>query len=262
MKYRKPYRIKKKKPILKNRFFLTGILSLIILGGFFYFFFLSDVFQIKKIIITGEQKVSKDDIKLVVESGLEKKILFFETKSIFLVDLNKIREDVLNKFPQIGEIEISQGLPDALNLIVIERKEVGIFCRDAVCFLLDGEGIIFENATGSPQLLKIQNLLFNEELKLGERAVDKELLSKITEVNQKLKNDFKIPLEEVSIISDDRVNFKNLEGWEIYFDPQKDLDWQFTKLRAVLDEEIPLEKRGNLEYIELRFGNLASYKYR
>jgi len=33
-------------------------------------------------------------------------------------------------------------------------------------------------------------------------------------------------------------------------------------LRAVLEEEILPEKRKNLEYIELRFGNLAPYKYK
>jgi len=54
-------------------------------------------------------------------------------------------------------------------------------------------------------------------------------------------------------------------GWEIYFNlqkDQKDIDWQLVKLRAVLEEKIPSENRKDLEYIELRFGNFAPYKYK
>lgn len=260
--YRKPYRAKRRKPILKNRFFWIGIFSLIILGGIFYFLFLSEVFQIKNITLAGAQKVSEDNIKSAVESNLEKKILFFKTKNIFQADLNKIKEDVLAEFPQIGEVKISRKFPDTLSLICTERKEIGVFCREPDCFLLDESGVIFENTAGDSRLLKIQNLMSGEELKLGVSVVSKDLLSKIAELHEKLKNDFKISLEEALIITEDRLNLKISEGWEIYFNPQKDLNWQLTKLRAVLDEEIPPEKLNRLEYIELRFGNLASYKYR
>ncbi len=68
-------------------------------------------------------------------------------------------------------------------------------------------------------------------------------------------------VEEISVISEERINVKTSQGWEIYFNPKKDLEWQLRKLGADLDEFIPLEKRKDLEYIELRFGNLAPFKY-
>jgi len=67
---------------------------------------------------------------------------------------------------------------------------------------------------------------------------------------------------EVSIISEERLNAKTSEGWEIYFNLEGDINWQLTKLGAVLEKEIPPEKRENLEYIDLRFGNFAPFKYR
>jgi len=261
-KYRKPYRIKKKKSILKSRFFWLSILGLVILGGIFYLLVFSAFFRIEKVIVSGNEEIPKERIQDIVKENLERKIIFFKSKSIFLIDLKKIKENVLNILPPIGEIEITRGFPDTLNLKVTERKEVGIFCHQDACFLLDKEGIIFENVPEEMQLLKIQKLNLDREIKLGERIIEKELLRPILEAETKLRDDFKIPVKEISIASDERVNFKTFEDWEIYFNPQKDINWQLTKLKAVLENEIPAEKRKDLEYIELRFGNSAPFKYR
>ncbi len=51
-------------------------------------------------------------------------------------------------------------------------------------------------------------------------------------------------------------------GWELYFNPRGDIKWQLTKLKVLLDEKIPPEKRKDLQWIELRFGNFANPKYR
>lgn len=238
---------------MKSRFFWFSILFLIIFGGIFYFSVLFDFFQIKKIIITGEQKVSVENIKSVVESGLGGKILFFGTKSIFLVNSNKIRENILKKFPQIEEVEVKRGFPDALNLVITERKEIGIFCRDINCFLLDHEGVIFESASSESPLLKFQNQTINEELDLGKRVIDKGIMDSISEIGSKLREDLKILLDEISIVSEENIDAKTSDGWEIYFNPKKDLGWQMTELAAILENRIPPEKRKNLKYIDLRF---------
>jgi len=104
--------------------------------------------------------------------------------------------------------------------------------------------------------LKIKNLVQEIELKLGNRVIEKEKLNQIFSINSWLKNNLKISLKTVNIISGERLNMETFDGWEIYLNPQGDIDWQLTKLKAVL-EEIPFEKRKNIEHIELRFGNLA-----
>ena len=203
--------------------------------------------------MTGESKVSTKDVKSVAESELESKILFFRTKSIFLVNTNKIRENLLERFPQIEEVEAHKGYPDALNLLIIERKEIGIFCRDINCFLIDHEGVIFENASSESPLLKFQNQIFIGELNLREKVIEKDLLTSILQIESKLREDLKIPIKEVSIVSPERVNVKTADGWEIYLNIKGDLNWQIAELAAILENRIPLEKRKNLKYIDLRF---------
>ncbi len=258
--YRKPYRIKKKKSILKNQFFWLIILVSIIFGSIFYFLFFSEVFQVEKIIVTGEKKVSNEALKLLIEEKLENKILFFKTKSIFLVNLNETRKDILNQFPQIAEVEIHRGFPDALNIVVVERLGIATWCVVDKCFLTDENGIVFEEGEGE-NLSRINDSRKTTLPTLGEKIIEKENLSKILEINSKL-SDFKIPIKEFMIVSDEKLTGLTTEDWEVYFNLQKDIEWQLTKLRAVLEEKIPPEKRKDLEYIELRFGNFAPFKYK
>ncbi|MDI6591725.1 MAG: FtsQ-type POTRA domain-containing protein [Patescibacteria group bacterium] len=250
--FRKPYRVKRKKSIFKNRFFWLGILILIGIGTIFYFLFFSEIFQVKKIIVTGEDRVFKEPVQSIVQKELEREILFFKTKSIFLVDLERIRKNLLNQIPQIEVIGIQRLYPDGLGIWVIKRKGIGIFCRNDSCFLLDPNGVIFEKAPEKSDFLRIKYGKFKEELKLGERVIEKEKLSQILEIESKLK-DLNISLVEISIISEERLNALTSEGWEIYLNPIKDLEWQLVKLGLVLKERIPPDKRKSLKYIDLRF---------
>jgi len=260
--FRKPYRVKRKKSIFRNRFFWLGILILIIFGGFFYSLIYSSIFQIKEIKISGNQKVLTENLQDTIQNQIEKKVLFLPTKSIFLANLNKISETILEKFPQIAQANLNRDFPDILLVQIKERKPVAIFCQNENCFSVDIEGNVFEPNLTKPDLVTLRKGDLNSEIKLGEKLLDQTLISQILDIHSQLRENFKIPIKEVLIVSDQRVDFKTLEGWEIYFNPQGDLNWQLTKLRVVLEEEIPPENRQNLEYVELRFGNFAPYKYR
>ena len=261
--FKKPYRVKRKKSIFRNRFLWLGVLFFFFIIAIFYFLFVSEIFQVEKIIVTGEKKVSKIDLKLLVEEKLEKKIFFLKTRSIFLVNLNEKKENILNSFPNISEVEISRGFPDTLNIVVVERFGLTIWCQGGQCFLLDGEGVIFEEIFDTDsKAFQIKNLAQAPELKLGDKVIEKEKLNQILDIESKLRDNLKIPVTAVTLVSEERLNIETSEGWEIYFNPERDIEWQLTKLRAVLEEEILPENRKNLEYIELRFGNFANPKYK
>jgi len=261
--FRKPYRIIKKKSILKNRFFWLGILILVIIGGIFYLIYFYSFFQIKEIKIAGNQKVASKDIDNVVQNQIWGKIIFIQSKSIFLVDFNRTKKFLLEKFPQLNVVNFKRDFPNKIQIAVEERKPVAIFVNNGEDFLIDKEGIIFEKISNDmPEFLKIRNLTLKNDLILGEKAIEGDILLKILDIKSKLKEKLKISLGEVSLAAEDRLNAKTDEGWEIYFDPQKDIEWQLTKLSSVLSKEILPEKRSDLEYIDLRFGNFANYKFR
>jgi len=271
-RFRKPYKIKRKKSILKNRFFWIGVLIIVISICLFYLICFLDFFQIEKIEIFGEQKVKTENIKNLIEKEISKKILFFPTKSIFLADLDNIQISILEEFPQITKVNLEREFPRVLKVEVIERKPVAVFVNTSqnfedqnqdIFFFIDRAGIIYERVSEeiTKDMFGIKNSGLGRESKLGEQIVEREKLAKILEIERKLKNDLKIQINSVEIVSEQRLNIKISEGWEIYFNSQKSPDWQLTELGLILEKKIPLEKREQLEYIDLRFDKIY-YKYR
>jgi len=138
---------------------------------------------------------------------------------------------------------------------------VAHWCQGEQCLLLDNEGVIFGDFLTEKDLIKIIDERDLGTFLLGEKVIEKEDLSKILTIRDKLKSDFKLSLEEF-ILDEEKLTVLAEDNWKIYFNLQGNTDWQLTKLNAVLEEKIPPEKRNDLEYIELRFGNFAPYKYK
>lgn len=239
-KYRKPYRIKKKKQVLSSRFIRSGVLIFIFLSLLFYFLFFSDFFSVKKLIITGHKKISQDQIKS-----------FILKKNIFLTAVKEAEENILSDFPQIARVKIDRGLPDILRIEITERRAVAVWCEDG-CFLIDAEGIAFEKTSSEADFIKIFG---------AKELIEKEGLSRLFEVQAKLEESLGLSSNKAFFVSEERLNIETAEGWQIYFNLKGDIDWQITELKLALEKEIPPEKRGNLEYIDLRFSRIY-YKYR
>jgi len=288
--YRKQYRVKKKKSILKNRFFWFIILFLILSGGIAYLVLFAPFFQVKAVEIINSDKVSTEEVKNIVENKINKKLLFFPTKSIFLVNSNEINKIILEKFPVIDSIDFKRVWLNKIYLEIKDRQPLGIWCKtETDCWYFDKEGVVFERVQDlSIQTLKIKNFNFQAEVNLRDKVINQELIGKIQKLNSKLNDDLKISIAEFVIAGVDRINVKtspsiivsavepvldekstedekttdkkdleiNSGNYELYFDPNSDLNWQIIELSMVLEKEIPLEKRGDLEYIDLRFSKV------
>jgi len=261
-KYRKPHRIKKKQPFFKKKYFFPTFFGFVFSILIIYFLIFSQFFQIEKIIISGNEKTNKNEILKIIENKIQKTIFSYSTKSIFLANINEIKKTALNSFPQIDELEIKRSFPKSLNVIVTERLGVAVFCNNNDnCFLLDQKAVIFEPLLQESQLPRIEKLNNEKQFKLGEQIIAEDLVLKILKVFSVL-TELDIKAEKALIVSNERINVLTDEDWDIYFNPQKDLNWQLTKLEALLKEQVPLENRNQLDYVELRFGDLAPFKYK
>jgi len=259
--YRKPYRIRKKKSLIRNRFFWIFVLILIIGGAFFYFAVFSPNFQIREIKISGNQKIQTSELENLIKEKVNQKLLFFSTKSIFLIDSSEIVKSLLEKFPQIDKVKLKRRFPATLITEIQERVPIGVWCQNQDCFSIDKAGVIFEESSPDSELV-IKSQGREDSRSLGQEVIGEDFLHSILEIQEKLKTNLKIDVKEFVVPNSERVNVKTSEGWEIYFNPTGSLSWQLTKLSLVLEKEIPPERRKNLEYIDLRFGNFAPYKYR
>jgi len=238
-RYKKSYRTRKKRSvfnILKNKFFWLGLLFFIIFSGLTYFFIFSSVFQIKNIEVLGTEKTSEEEIRIIVSNN---------AKNIFLADLEEIDRILLERYVQIGNVDIKRDFPDVLLVQIEERKPVAVISKYEGYFFIDKEAVIFEEILEKPLEMLI--------LKSEEDLIQKEQLDQALKINSVLKNDLKIPIKEILIKSEKRIDVETIEGWNIYFNPKKDLDPQLEEFGILLKEKISLKDRENLEYVDLRF---------
>ena len=258
-KYRRFRQIRKKKSFLKSKIFWFSFLGIAMVILIFYFLFFFPHFQIKDFEISGNQKLSLKQLENILKEKTQNKVLFFTSRSIFLTDLKEIENEFLRRFPLIETITLKRRLPQKIWVHVKEREPVAIFCGQEGCFLMDKNGIIFEKTE-----IMDDFLVFKKEIKtrLGEEVIGSQKISLVFEIKEKLEKEFGVFSKEILIKSLEDFSVVTKEGWQIYFSFKENLFWQLTKLKVVLEMEIPPEKRESLEYIDLRFGNFAPYKYR
>lgn len=234
-KYKKSFKTKKKKP-LNIKAVLAAVLLLVVCSGFIYLLFFSSVFRVEKIEVLGTERIKDDEIAAVISERTNKNIL--------LVDLEGIKEYLSKEYPRIGRINVKRKLPNTILAEIEERKPAAVLKKEGF-FVLDKEGIAFEktpdNSLNIPEIIKEGYF----DIKLGEKAIDR--IDDILKITKRIEADY------VLVVSDKRLDIKTMEGFDIYFSLEKDIDWQIEQLEIVLQEKIPPGERDDIEYIDLRF---------
>jgi cell division septal protein FtsQ len=277
MSYRKrhvKFRIHKAKPrksIFKRLWFWILILFLIIVFTGCYFLIFYSGAQIKDIVIFGNQKVATSDIENLISGNISHRILGIgdwqiSSKSIFLIDSDKLSKEILNKFPVIEAAEIKRKFMQTLQLQINERAPVAVFCQadenaapeNEDCYFIDKNGIIFEAVHAVPQEMAIVRQNTHVALFIGEKAVQGNIMDLFVNAEKNLKDNFQISIKNAKIVSPAKLNVQTDEGWLIYFDLSEnfDIDSQITKLNLLLSNKLSAGPEGytrkNLRYIDLR----------
>lgn len=272
MSYRRGHvkrKIKPKNSLLKMPVFWYSALFLVLIVAVFYFLLFFDKFQIKNIIISGNQKIQSGQIENIVLQETNKKLIGFlnfdiTSKSIFLASLKNIEAQVLEDFPEADSLKINKNFPDSIAVQIKERQPVFVYCslNNDGCFYIDESGIIFERVKDLPENMTIITQLTNSAQSYkGQKAVEERIIEAILKIKKDLVDKFQIDVKEAVILSSERLDIKTGENWQVYLNLSEnaDVDLQITKLNLLLADQINLDERKNLQYIDLRFDR-AYYK--
>jgi len=298
MSYRKKHiknkihKITPKKSILRRPiFWIIFFVAVVFSAGVYFSIFFSGV-QIKSILISGDGAIQTKDIENIISGNIENN--FFNiggwsitSKSIFLVNPQKLQQLILNNFPTIQSAIVERQLPQNLSIRIEGKKPVAVFCRqitatvstastensapaEAVtesatvkeeCFFIDKIGVIFKEAQNVLQDMPIlRQLSDSKETYIGENVIGKDVMNVILKIEKNLKDNFQINVMDALITSPLRLDIKTNERWQIYFDLGTDTDLQITKLNALLKDEAFQTNRASLQYVDLRFKDRAYYK--
>lgn len=279
-KKKRRVRVKKRKSlfsVLKSKYFWLSLFFLALVSGGVYLLFIHPLFQIEKMVVSGNEEVGEEEIQKVAEVFIWKEFKagpfhLFRTKSIFLFSLNNASREIKNKFPQVGEAKLKRGLPDTISINITEREPFAEVCdEEGRCFKVDKEGVAFKESArlkeggGEAEVFKIKKedlvlTLKGGPIELGDIVIASSYLKEARTIQERMRNDFKVGEESLIVSEDNTLVLKSSRGFSIYFDLEGNVSDQLFNLDLVLREKIPEEKMVDLEYIDLRFGNRVYYK--
>ncbi|MDD3190255.1 MAG: FtsQ-type POTRA domain-containing protein [Candidatus Pacebacteria bacterium] len=139
------FRYHKKRNLLNKRSFFI-VVFLIGLSCGTYVFAFSDLFVIKNLEISGNENLTKEEIKAKMDMNMELRQEYgLSGKNFFLVEPEELANQLKNDFPEIKEVRVEKVLPDKLTVKIEEEDPALIWCRQK-CFLINAEGTVFMDA--------------------------------------------------------------------------------------------------------------------
>ncbi|MEK7096393.1 MAG: FtsQ-type POTRA domain-containing protein [Patescibacteria group bacterium] len=241
--------LRSKNDTARYRIIYKIILAMLIISTSGYFLFFSGVFKIKDVIIEGNTNISSEDLMSKLSKG----------SNVFLFDIEKAQSDILKNTPQIRELKIYRGLPNALKIIVVERESKIIWQTNNEKYLISSQGEIAKK--------------LNSDIEIGTMPVVTDKLNRPVELSMKLvPSSFVVFIEniysqfegysgtkpkyfEVEETTFD-VNLFTEAGYYVKFNTTRSSRKQLENLKRVI-----VAKGGEVkEYIDLRIDGWAYFK--
>lgn len=238
-----------RKPRWKIRWGILAFWLFIILGGI-YFFRYSSFFNIADIIVEGTKTIGDDEILVIAERYKKENI------NLFKYPVGEVEGEILENFLQIGEVNVSRGVPKTIKIEVSEREGFLIWQSQGKNYVIDNNGIVFRETDDTFSLPIILDNK-NEDVELGKKFLLKNFLKFIVNINKNFIKETKLKIKKM-IIEDTtfELNIETTSGWQIKFDTTRDTNEQISALSKVL----PHVKRKVKKYIDLRTENWVYYK--
>ena len=250
---------------LKTKF--ISIIFLVSVLAALWFVFYSKYFLIHDLSINIERvndigRVNEDAIEKIAREELRSKFVFLPGNNYFLFKENKIYDRLDNDFA-FEKISVNKKFP---NKIFIDLKEVSyalIWKEQEVYYYITTKGNII-SVISEEEVRGIFPLIENKgrDLIQNNNILDKDVhLNLVIDLYKKLKdtNIFNIEKFVLGNKNDSSVTMKILDGPEVYFNVNENIESQLDKLLLLKKEKLGDDLYTKV-YIDLRFGDMIYYR--
>lgn len=228
--------------------FWGNIFILILLIFAAYFIFYSPFFRIREIIVEGNQLVPTENISGPVKIG----------GNIFRFSIPEAKTAIINANPLIADLAIYRGIPNALKIIVLERKPMIVWQTGGKYYLVDDAGVVDKeiSVTDNPELIRIVDQK-NLAIKVGDKIVSPTFIAFIKNINDNFFTTTNIKLSGFQVPETTFDLYVYTEaGFYVKFDSTRPADIQLQNLKNIL----AAYRDGIHEYIDVRINGWAYYK--
>ncbi len=277
--YRNPFfpKLKAKKSHRGKKFAFILIILIIIIG--LYFLNASDYFTIKDIQISGNETISENAIKTIIQQQLEKRrFLFFRQSNIFFFNSRQAKKELKNNY-FFEEVKIKRKFFDTLTVNVREKITAIVWLTEGKSYFLDLDGIAIkeikaEDLVVQPGKEGTESMRArvsqegypgvydqsNSPVTIGQNVINKGLADFIVKLTELINTqaDFETSHYTISSPFAEQITLVTTEGWQAHFRTTNPADLQANRLFLILSQKV--EDRSKLEYIDLRFEEKIFYK--
>lgn len=222
-----------------------------VLGASVYLVLFSSAFAVKDVIVEGNNLLLSEDVANAVPRG----------SNIFRLHNSKMKSGLLARFPEISDLEIYRGIPNAIKIVIQERDARLLWQTGEKKYIIDSQGEITrevvagdEAKIGLPPLVMDQKNIFVQP---GSKLLSPNFVSFVTNIHSQFYDvtNIKPGTLEVEETTFD-VILRTEAGFFVKFNTMRSSRKQLDNLKKVL-----LEKRDEVhEYVDLRIDGWAYYK--
>lgn len=259
----------KKDPVFARAIF--RIVFFLFLSSVIYILSFSPFLEVKNVEIKGVSELDYEKVFDKVNGVIQEKHFRFIPKSnLIIFPQRQIEEELLSSFKKIKNIETKKVFPDRVEINILERKTLLIWCSSGYCYIIDENGYAYMTADFGSEEVK-QNHLINlidnssKSVSIGEKVLDEEYIQFAVGLREELKKELGIEIGD-DYITQSRIAEEALvttnEGWQIFFSSTILIENSLRTLDTFLTKEVNDESRKKLEYVDLRAENKVYYKMR
>lgn len=227
----------------KMMFFVVILIALV------YFVFFSATFSVKDVFVEGNHFASTPAVSSFIPKG----------SNIFRLNTTNIKKNILLNVPEVKDLTIYRGIPNAVKVVVFERDARVLWQSGSDTYLLSSQGEIAkkvdsnENVSGVPKVIDLKNL----PVKVGSKVASPNFINFILAIQNDLQPEVNIKPLDFSIEETTfDVNLATDSGFYVKFNSLRSPKSQIANLRKVMAAKKP----DIHEYVDLRIDGWAYYK--
>lgn len=242
-----------------------AILCVIISALLFLFF--STLLSFDEIVFEHDSQFNGKIEEEVMRSTSGKKWGMIPNGHIVFLNASELEKQVKEKFKGIEEITVKRKLPKKLQIGFKEKNGLVLICQSGSCVSLNDSGVASAkgaqadfNALGTEVEIVVDES--QKPIEIGDAVNTSNFVAFVRDARKKLLTLPEIGPKEFYVPhpSATELKVKTAGGWLIYMDTTTLLEDQIDSLRVLLDNEIPVENRVCVEYIDQRISKRIFYK--
>ena len=225
------------------------------------------------VVVEGNRGVAAWDVARIVEEHLARRFLWlFPRRNMFLVPRRAIAAAVQSEYPRVSALELSLQDGPVLRIVVSERKSIALVCpypfADVVpvtpCLFTDTEGFLFAEAPRFSGHVILSYHDGEQRLEIGKTFLPDGEFERVYAFIQSLRI---LRTEPVAVsLATDMFTVHLRRGGKILVRRDNALPLIAENAKLILAspdfQKDVSPSLGNLDYVDLRFGNKVFYKVR